>query len=394
MPKQRQGSVTWNKKRKAWVARLDWQDSGGRRHCRKRQVENKSAGNRLVKEWIDDLEEEGEEYLASDALTFKELADQYQAARLIPAEYREGKKVKGQRDWKAQRARLAKLTEYFGARRVREITYADLEEYRNGLLDAPVETRKRDGTVVKTRQRSIGAVHRMLALLRAVFTYGVQKERLKRNPFGKGEGLISMAQEVARERVLSTDEQRAILQACQAEERRHIYPLVLTAFDSGCRRGELLKLTWGDVDLDKGTLTVTAMNAKANRRRVIDLEPVTVAELRKLAEKNGRQADKSVFGIKKFTDAWTTALKVAGVVGARFHDCRATAICTWLLRGMSTPFAMARSGHNVPHVFMRYVRLAEDVRAKQRALLSEWELGASLQELAEPGREDAPGYVN
>src|SRR5262245_6947359 len=299
MPKQRQGSVTWSKKRKAWIARLDWQDASGQRHCRKRQVENKSAGNALVKEWIRDLEENGEKYLAADTLTFKELADKYQSARLIEPAYRDGKKVKGLRDWKGQRARLAKLVERFGAGRVREISFVDIEAYRNELLDTPVVTRKRDGTVVKTKPRSISDVHRSLALLRAVFTFAVQAEWLSRNPFSKGEGLISMAVELPRERVLSTDEQRRLLVACQNEDRRHVYPLILTALDSGCRRGELLKLTWRDVDLDKGALTVISMNAKTNRKRVIDLEPVTMAELRKLAGKGGK-ADELVFGIKNF----------------------------------------------------------------------------------------------
>jgi hypothetical protein len=32
MPKPRRGSVTWSKKRKAWIARLDWQDADGRKH--------------------------------------------------------------------------------------------------------------------------------------------------------------------------------------------------------------------------------------------------------------------------------------------------------------------------------------------------------------------------
>jgi len=205
MPKQRQGSVRWNKRRKAWVARLDWQDPDRQRHCRKRQVENKSAGNSLVKEWIRDLEENGEKYLSAETLTFKELGDRYQAARLTAPVYRDGKKVAGLRDWKAQRARLARLIEYFGARRVREITFADVEAYRNQLLETPVETKKKDGTIVKSRPRSIGAVHRQLALLRATFTYAVQAEWLNRNPFSKGKGLISMAQEVPRERIFSTD---------------------------------------------------------------------------------------------------------------------------------------------------------------------------------------------
>src|SRR5262249_40884321 len=154
------------------------------------------------------------------------------------------------------------LVEYFGKRRIRAITFADIEEYRNRRLETKTKLTK--------KERSIADVHRTLARLRAVFTYAVQKEWLLRNPFSKGEGLISMALEVARERVYSTDEQRKLLQACQnRKNRRHIYPIILTALDSGCRRGELLKLRWRDVDLEKGSLRVVSTNAKTNKERVI-----------------------------------------------------------------------------------------------------------------------------
>jgi integrase len=381
MPRPREGSVTWNKKRKAWVARLDWQDADGKKHCRKRQVEGKSAGNTLVKKWIRDLEEQGEEYLDAERITFKELADKYEAVKLVQAEYRDGKKVSGMRDWERERWRLKILVKHFGKRRIRAITYADIEEYRNLRLATK--------TVLTEKERSIGDVHRFLARLRAVFTYAVQKEWLLRNPFSKGDALISMAQEVPRERVFSTDEQRKILQACQTKQRRHIYPIVLIALDSGCRRGELLKLTWRDVDLERGALIIIATNAKTNRQRVIDLEPITLAEIRKMAKDSGGFADDLVFGVKaSFDFGWRAAMEEAKITGARFHDLRATAITTWLLRGMSVPFAMNRSGHADPKIFMRYVRMCEDIQKKQREQLREWDLAASLAELAEPERTE------
>jgi integrase len=370
-----QGSVTWNKKRKAWIARLDWPDSTGRRKCRKRQVDSKSEGQRLVRSWIRDLEEQGETYLDAERVTFKELAARYEDAKLVAPVYREGKKVAGLRDWERERWRMKLLIARFGKMRIRSITYADIEEYRNELLSTKTKLTK--------KERSIADVHRTLARLRAVFTYAVQKEWLTRNPFSKGEGLITLAHEVARERVFSTEEQRKLLEACRIKSRQHVYPIILTALDSGCRRGELLKLKWSDVDLEKGALTVTSMNAKTNKKRVIDLEPVTVEELRRLAEKSGGIADNLVFGLRaNFDFAWHKAMDEAGVTGARFHDTRATAIVTWLLRGMAVPFAMGRSGHSDPRIFMRYVRMADEVRQKQREQLREWELAASLAELA------------
>ena len=293
-------------------------------------------------------------------------------------EYRDGKKVSGLRSWEFQRFRLKHLIEYFGHRKIRSITYSDIEEYRTRRL----ATR----TVLTKKERSIADVQRGLALLRAVLTFGVQKEWLLRHPFSKGEPIISMALERPRERVFSTEEQRKILQACQTSQRKHVYPIVLTALDSGCRRGELLALKWRDVDLEKGALTVEATNAKTNRKRIIDLEPITLMELRKLAKESGGFPDALVFGIKaSFAGAWQSALEDAEIAGARFHDLRATAVTTWLLRGMAVPFAMNRSGHADPRIFMRYVRMCEEIQQKQREQLREWELAASLAELAVSG---------
>ena len=75
----------------------------------------------------------------------------------------------------------------------------------------------------------------------------------------------------------------------------------------------------------------------------------------------------------------------AKITDARFHNLRVTSTTTWLLRSMSMPFAMARSGHAIPRTFMRYVRMAEEIREKQREQLREWEPVASLAELASNG---------
>ncbi|HEU0179423.1 MAG TPA: site-specific integrase [Blastocatellia bacterium] len=375
MGRPRQGSVYYNKARKTYIAQLDWTDDTGKRRQRKRQVENISAGNNLVKKWIREIDEHDVAYIDAERMTFKHLAEKYEATRLIEPQYRDGVKVAGLRSWEMQRWRLKHLIKIFGKRRIRSITYADIERYRNERLATPAKITK--------KQRGIADVQRGLSLLGAIFTFAVENEWLTGHPFKKGKPLISMAMEPPRERVFSTDEQRAILQNCQTTTRRHIYPIVLVALDSGCRRGELLNLKWADVDLDRGTLTVLAENAKTNRKRAIDLEPITVEQLRKMAKESGGFADQLVFGIKAtFQRAWHVSLKDAKVENAHFHDLRATAITTWLLRGMSMPFAMARSGHADPRTFMRYVRMAEEIREKQREQLREWDLAASLAELA------------
>jgi integrase len=43
--------------------------------------------------------------------------------------------------------------------------------------------------------------------------------------------------------------------------------LIIAALTTGCRRGELLSLQWGDVDLRRGRLCIRAENAKDGESR-------------------------------------------------------------------------------------------------------------------------------
>ncbi len=377
MPRERTGGVNWNRKREYWEARLDWTDENGKKHCRKRRVENKTEGKQLVSQWKREIEDKGSEYLHADRITFQHLADLYGKEKLIPPVYKDGVKVIGLRDWRGQRNRLAALVAYFGSKKIRSITAADLERYRAQRLQTQTEKRKSD--------RSVADVNRSLALLRAVLNFGLRAGWLARNPFSMTAGIVSTAQEVTRTRILSTDEQRRLLRACQDPFRQHIYPLVLVALDSGARHKELITLRWQDVDLANGKLVIRAENAKTNIEREIDLEPITLTELHKLRQQSLGQPGDLVFGVRhNFRKAWHSAMKKAGIHGARFHDLRATAITTWLLRGLLPQFAMRRSGHTEPKTFLRYVRMSDQIRQKQREQLSEWELAEGLATMPAP----------
>lgn len=356
-----------DKKRGHWVARMDWYDAAGKRLTRKRRADNRAHAQELTREWRTEMKDHGEEFIRADAMTFADLAARYEQAELIPPIYRDERKVAGLRDAQGQKRRLRQLVEHFGDRRIRAITAADIKAFKNARLQMPV---KKTG-----KERSLADVHRALSLLKAVFTFAVTNHLLTRNPVKELKDAIVTAHEVTRTRALSLDEQRRLLEACRAPERLHIYPLVLCALDSGARRNELLTLRWKDFDLMKGTITITATNAKTNKQRVIELEPLTLEELKHL---KGISASETVFGLKHFRRAFESALKAAGIDDARFHDLRATAISGWLMRGMRTESAMARSGHKVYETFLKYVRLSEEMRAKERERMTEWELPAML----------------
>src|SRR5262249_26227184 len=136
-------------------------------------------------------------------MTFGDLARFYRGQYLVAAEYHEGRKVRGLRSYQDGRAYLKTLEAHFGTRRLRDLTYAQLEAYRAERLRTPVVSKALgpDGKPKKTRPRSIASVNRELSLLRNVFNVAVREGWLTRNPFIAGRPLINAADEKKRQRV-------------------------------------------------------------------------------------------------------------------------------------------------------------------------------------------------
>jgi integrase len=103
--------------------------------------------------------------------------------------------------------------------------------------------------------------------------------KLKLIPFNPA-GAVSKPKEPAREMLFLTPAQVKILLAVAQDQR--CYPLLVLAVATGCRQGELLALTWEDIDLQKGTLTVRRSLAQANHGFEVK-EPKTAASRRTIA---------------------------------------------------------------------------------------------------------------
>src|SRR5260370_37784356 len=111
------------------------------------------------------------------------------------------------------------------------------------------------------RAVSVAAVNRELELLRAVLRFAQREGWIVKSPFELGAPLISKVSETRRDRVLSFAEEARLLAAC-TDKRAHLRPLLITALDTGMRRGELFKLAWSDVDFNANLIRVRATNTK------------------------------------------------------------------------------------------------------------------------------------
>lgn len=167
----------------------------------------------------------------------------------------------------------------------------------------------------------------------------------------------------------TADEVRAFLTATDGSAWHHLW---LVALGTGMRLGELLGLTWDNVNLEAGTisvgqqvqvvrnrLVVAPLKTKAARRtvRIDDTVIAALGQRRKewVAERL-RRGDEwgdwvwtcDTGGPTRPTSvhrAWKQALKTSKARGIRFHDLRHTHATLLLAAGVSIPVVAQRLGH-------------------------------------------------
>lgn len=347
--KERQGGVIWDDRRSAWVARINFTDGSGKRRERRRQVENKSEGRRLLQAWARQLESSGgDKFMEGGSLNFRKLAGVYQDRELQPAVFKGSVLVSGKRSWKTQRGFLKNLVAYFGNRKVAHITHSDLVQY------------KRERITTKTFRgddRSLAHVNRELSLLRTVLNFALRNGWLSVNPFKQGPPVIKMADEPPRQRILSRSEEALLLAACTGR-RRHLRQVIIFLLDTGCRRGEMFTIEWRDVDLVSRMISVRAETTKALRPRTIGITSRLKAVFEAIGRLPHKDTDKVFRNHGDPKRAFASACEAAGISDIRVHDLRHTCISRWVNEGkMTIAEAMRLAGHSTLAVSYRYLNI-------------------------------------
>ncbi len=107
-----------------------------------------------------------------------------------------------------------------------------------------------------------------------MFNWAIGREYIERSPFRRGtQTLIRQEHEDnRRHRRITKAEERQLLDAAP----EHLRPMIVTALDAGLRRGEMLALTWADVDAKPGWLRLRGDTTKSGKTRWV---PVATARL-------------------------------------------------------------------------------------------------------------------
>jgi len=152
--------------------------------------------------------------------------------------------------------------ECFGERKLSQITRRDLFTFRDALKATP---KQRGGAEVTD-----STVNRALAGLRRLFNFAVSREYMEDSPFPKTSksGLFYPEQRGLRN--FFTEEQMEKIVEASPE---WLKPMILTAYYTGLREGELLGLRWEWIDLKDGVIylpsTKTLKDPTGRGQRVV-----------------------------------------------------------------------------------------------------------------------------
>jgi integrase len=119
------------------------------------------------------------------------------------------------------------------------------------------------------------------------------------------------------------------------DRRAHLSAIIIISADTGLRRGELLLLSWGDIDFDSRQVNVRAQNAKDNEARSISMTARVFDSLQRLYAKNGNHRSGLVFaGLKDPKKSFNTACRLKKINDLRLDDYRHAFVTRCILAGI------------------------------------------------------------
>ena len=174
----------------------------------------------------------------------------------------------------------------------------------------------------------------------------------KREPEGK-----------PRERVLSKDEQKKLIEECAFSNDIYLKPAVKFSLETSIRQGELLKINYKHINWNKRTLTL--FDTKNGEDRTIPLSPEAFLILSSLP----RQFDGRLFPRTRdqLNRSFYIRRKKLSFQDFRWHDLRRTSISEMFqFRNFDLPMVQLMSGHKNPGVLLKVYTKLDPVKLVER----------------------------
>jgi integrase len=290
------------------------------------------------------------------------------------------------------------LVPLLGKRRLDDLNATDLAKWQSDVAAGKTATREKMGVRGLARVTGgKGAAQRALLAVSAMLAWCVKRKFLASNPAVD----VARYQSGGKDRYLAEDEGVRLWQAVtDLEAEKAILPAHGLIFRllalTGARRGEIVELRWGEVDLRRGLLLLPPARHKtggASLPKAISLNASAVALIAHWPRMTGAgtgqdwlfpKADNSG-PIEPPKRAWGKVVARADLAGLRMHDLRHT-FASWAIgRGEGLPVIAKLLGHANVASTARYAHLQISAGAvTSEAVANIYQAGNSVSDLILP----------
>jgi integrase len=180
---------------------------------------------------------------------------------------------------------------------------------------------------------------------------------------------VERNREHARRRYLSDEELGRLLAALKAHPHRSSAHTIWLSVACGARKGEVMRMRWGDLDLTRGVWSRKADDLKGKRDHDIPLSGPVLALLTQLRDdqlKGRRVLPEFVFSDATLGEArhltilhrtWRQLRQTADLPGVRIHDLRHSFASFAVSDGATLPMISALLAHRSSATSSRYAHL-------------------------------------
>jgi integrase len=238
-----------------------------------------------------------------------------------------------------------------GHRKLQDITYTTIQDFID-YLSNQLDFKKKSCLLAIT-------------ILKGVFQLAVKEGLIKSNPVQDIEYPVDNVKEMS---VWDTDHIQRFLSMRNKKNKSKYYPAILMAILTGCRKGEILGLTWDSIDFDNGIIYITQIldsegvelvrRTKNKKLRQVTIPLILIEELKKIRE---FQLSKAIYNpynlvfctsrgkrvipntLNDVLDKLTSGYELPRI---RFHDLRHTHATLLLKENVNIKLIQERLGHS------------------------------------------------
>ena len=232
-----------------------------------------------------------------------------------------------QRCYKSKIFLINQLKDKFGLLPLRKFSTMLIEQYQTERL----------------QRNKPATVNRLLATISHMFTKAVDWSMVEEDALKQIRKVKMLQENNRRLRFLSREEAQKLINNCDP----HLKPIVITALNTGMRKGNILSLQWEQVDLKHGFILLDITKNGERHEIPINntLRTVLQGLTRRLDVPHVFYDNATGKAFQEVRKSFASALKKAGIRDFHFHDLRHTFASQLVMAGVDITTVKDLLGH-------------------------------------------------